>query len=52
MTQIWIGDMSVQKARRNKLLNLSGTTTLKNSMPSWLGRSLLAGVAPARRGPR
>lgn len=52
MTQIWIGDMSVQKARRNKLLNLSGKTTLKNSMPSWLGRSLLAGVAPARRGPR
>ena len=47
MTQIWIGDMSVSKARREKLLNLSGSTALKNSMPSWLGRSLLAGVAPA-----
>jgi hypothetical protein len=47
MTQIWIGDMSVSKARREKRLNLSGNTALKNSMPSWLGCSLLAGVAPA-----
>jgi hypothetical protein len=49
MTQIWLGDISVSKARRDKLLKLSGNSTLKNSMPSWLGRSLLAGVAPAKR---
>lgn len=47
MTQIWIGDMSVSKARRNKHLTMSGNTALKNSMSSWLGCSLLAGVAPA-----
>jgi DNA-binding HxlR family transcriptional regulator len=52
MTQIWIGDISVQKARREKLLKLSGNSKLGKSMPSWLGRSLLAGVAPARRGAR
>lgn len=49
MTQIWIGDMTVSKARRDKLLNLSGNTKLKNSMPEWIGRSVLAGVAPADR---
>ena len=47
MTQIWVGDISVSKARREKLLHLSGNTTLKNSMPSWIGRSLLADIAPA-----
>ncbi|MDH3865073.1 MAG: hypothetical protein OEV10_14000, partial [Gammaproteobacteria bacterium] len=49
MTQIWIGDMSFSKARRDKLVNLSGNTALKNSMSSWLGCSVLAGVAPASR---
>ena len=52
MTQIWIGDISVQKARREKLLKLSGNSKLGKSMPSWLGCSLLAGVAPARRAAR
>jgi DNA-binding HxlR family transcriptional regulator len=47
MTQIWTGDMTVSKARRDKLLNLSGNTRLKNSMPEWIGCSVLAGVAPA-----
>ena len=47
MTQIWMGDISLSKARREKLLNLSGNTELKNSMPQWIGRSLLAGIAPA-----
>jgi len=47
MTRIWMGDISLSKARREKLLGLSGNTELKNSMPHWIGRSLLAGVAPA-----
>ena len=47
MTQIWMGDISVSKARREKQINLSGNTALKNSMPNWIGRSVLAGVAPA-----
>ena len=47
MTRIWMGDISVPKARREKRLNLNGNTALKNSMPSWLGYSQLAGIAPA-----
>jgi hypothetical protein len=47
MTQIWLGDLSVSKARREKLLGLSGNTGLKNDMPKWIGRSLLAGIPPA-----
>jgi DNA-binding HxlR family transcriptional regulator len=47
MTQIWMGDISLSKARREKRLKLSGNTRLKDSMPQWIGRSLLAGVAPA-----
>ena len=29
--------------------DMNAARELKNSMPSWLGRSLLAGVAPAKR---
>ena len=50
MTQIWLGDVSIAKARREKLLELSGNTALKNDMPKWIGRSLLAGISPARAG--
>ncbi len=47
MTRIWMGDISVSKARREKLLNVSGNSEFKNSMPSWLGYSQLVGIAPA-----
>ena len=47
MTQIWVGDLSINKARRDKLLHLTGDTALRNSMSSWIGRSLLAGIKPA-----
>lgn len=50
MTQVWVGDLSVSKARRDRLLDLSGNTALKNDMPKWIGRSLLAGIPPARPG--
>ncbi len=50
MTQIWLGDVSIAKARREKLLELSGNTALKNDMPKWIGRSLLASIPPARAG--
>jgi DNA-binding HxlR family transcriptional regulator len=48
MTQIWMGDISVSKARREKLLSLSGNTEIKNSMPKWIGCSVLAGIASAQ----
>jgi DNA-binding HxlR family transcriptional regulator len=48
MTQIWIGDLSVSKARRDKLINVSGDTELNRSMAAWIGCSTLAGVKDAR----
>ena len=48
MTQIWVGDLSVKKARRDKLLHLAGDTALRSSMSSWIGCSLLAHIEPAR----
>lgn len=47
MTQIWMGDISVAKARREKLLQLDGDATLKKTMASWIGLSSLAGIKPA-----
>ena len=47
MTQVWMGDISIAKARREKLVLLKGDTTLKGSMSSWIGCSSLAGVKPA-----
>ncbi len=47
MTQIWVGDLGVNKARRDKLLRLTGETALRNSMSSWIGCSALAHIKPA-----
>lgn len=47
MTQIWMGDLSIAKARRDKLLHLKGDPGIKNSMSSWIGCSSLAHVKPA-----
>ena len=47
MTQIWMGDLSIVKARREKLLQLNGDVTIKKTMASWIGCSLLAGIKPA-----
>jgi len=47
MTQIWMGDMSVAKARRDKLLHLQGDAAIKKTMASWIGCSVFAGVNPA-----
>lgn len=48
MTQIWMGDLSVARAKREKLLHLKGDTAISNSMSSWIGCSSLAGIKPAR----
>ena len=49
MTQIWLGDTSLSKARREKLINVTGDTELNKTMTKWIGCSPLAGVKPARR---
>ncbi len=47
MTQIWMGDMSVAKARRDKLLHLQGDAAIKKTMASWIGCSVFADINPA-----
>ena len=47
MTQVWMGDMSVVKARRDKLLHLKGDAEIKKTMASWIGCSVFAGINPA-----
>ena len=47
MTQVWMGDMSVAKAAREKLLKIKGDATLKKTIASWIGCSSLAGIKPA-----
>jgi DNA-binding HxlR family transcriptional regulator len=47
MTQIWMGDLSVSKAKREKLIRVTGNSTLNKSMASWLGCSTLASIEPA-----
>jgi len=49
MTQIWLGDLSVTRARREKLIEVSGDSTLNRSMASWIGCSPLARVKPAKK---
>jgi DNA-binding HxlR family transcriptional regulator len=49
MTQIWMGDVSVTRAKREKLMRVTGDSGLNRSMASWIGRSQLAPIKPARR---
>jgi len=48
MTEIWVGDLSVSKAKREKLIRVTGNSALNKSMASWIGCSPLAAVKPAR----
>jgi len=47
MTQIWMGDLSVSKAKRQKLIRVSGDSALNKTMASWIGCSQLASIKPA-----
>lgn len=49
MTQIWLGDLSVTRAKREKLIKVSGDTRLNKTMAAWIGCSPLAVIKPARR---
>jgi hypothetical protein len=44
-----MGDISMNKALRDKLIRLSGLSELKKDIASWLGRNYYADVKPARR---
>jgi DNA-binding HxlR family transcriptional regulator len=47
MTQIWMGDLSLDQARARGLLKISGATRLVRTLRSWLGPSPFAHVKPA-----
>ena len=49
MTQIWVGDITLARARREKLIKVTGNSDLNKSMAKWLSCSSLAGIKPAKR---
>lgn len=49
LTMIWMGDISLMKALREKRFAITGNTTLKKDIPVWLGTNYFADVKPARK---
>ena len=50
LTGIWMGDIGLNPAIRNKLLRITGPTRLKRDVSKWLGRNYFADVEPAVKG--
>jgi len=46
MTEIWMGDLSINKAKTSKRLKLVGQSRLIKNINSWLGLHLYAHVRP------
>lgn len=49
MTRVWMGEESVELARRNHQLELAGPRELRQRFASWLHRSPYAALADADR---
>ena len=49
LTGIWMGDLSLGQALRERLLTVTGKDDLKKGMPVWLGTNYYADVKPARK---
>lgn len=49
LTQIWMGDLVLDRALRSGRVELIGRAALRRKLRSWLGLSTFAGVKPARR---
>ena len=49
MTRIWVGDLTVTRAKREGLLEVRGNSMLNRRMAAWIGRGALADVKPAKR---
>ena len=49
MTRIWVGDLTVTRAKREGLLEVRGNSMLNRKMAAWIGRSALAEVKPAKQ---
>lgn len=48
LTEVWRGDLSWDQARRSERLELVGPSDVRRTVPSWIGRSLLAQAAAAQ----
>ena len=49
LTGVWMGDLSLGQALRNKLITLTGAPDLKRGMSAWLGANYFADIKPARK---
>jgi len=47
-TRVWMGDITLQKAVREKRIKISGDTKIKKSMKTWFTLSVVAGVKPEK----
>jgi len=48
LTAIWIGDLSLSRALKERVLVLKGSTYLRRNINKWLGRNFYADVKSAR----
>ena len=49
LTAAWMGDTTIMKAMREKLVVVTGSSHLKKNIAVWLGTNYYADVRPARR---
>ncbi|MEH6578543.1 MAG: winged helix-turn-helix transcriptional regulator [Amphritea sp.] len=47
MTEVWMGDLSVIQAIKDKSIQLAGDEKLKRSFKEWIGKSIFADYPPA-----
>lgn len=47
LTGVWMGDIGLGQALRDRRIRLSGQTQLKRDISSWLGRNYFADINPA-----
>lgn len=48
LTAVWMGDISLGQAMRDARIRLSGTTSLKRDISTWLRKNYFADVKPAK----
>ena len=49
LTAVWMGDMTVMKALRERLIVLTGESYLKKNINGWLGTNYYADVKPGKK---
>ncbi len=47
MTEVWMGDLSIEQAKIDDRLKIVGSSVYLKNIPSWLGLYLLADIRPA-----